>query len=61
MFDGQRRVLLSVAGSYAGWNAYRHAEVRQREVAAHLDETWFSWYGGYDDGGRARTTGCTAR
>ena len=49
MSDGQRRVLLALAGSYVGWNADRHAEVRLSEVAAHLDETWFSWYGGYDD------------
>jgi hypothetical protein len=23
-----------------------HAAVRAAEVDAHLDETWFSWYGG---------------
>jgi fructose-1,6-bisphosphatase/inositol monophosphatase family enzyme len=47
--DAQRRVLLSLAATYVGWQADDHAEVRLSEVAAHLDETWFSWYGGYDD------------
>ena len=27
----------------------RHAEVGMAEVVRHLDETWFSWYGGFDD------------
>ena len=49
MSDAQRRVLLSLAGTYVGWNADGHAQVKMSEVAAHLDETWFSWYGGYDD------------
>ena len=39
----------ALTGSYVGWNADWHAEVRLGEVASHLDETWFSWYGGYDD------------
>ena len=37
------------AARYVGWADDRHAAVRMAEVAAHLDETWFSWYGGYDD------------
>jgi fructose-1,6-bisphosphatase/inositol monophosphatase family enzyme len=49
MSDGQRGVLLALTGTYLAWNADRHAEVRMSEVATHLDETWFSWYGGYDD------------
>ena len=49
MTDGQRRVLLALTSSYAEWWADGHAEVRMREVEAHLDETWFSWYGGFDD------------
>jgi fructose-1,6-bisphosphatase/inositol monophosphatase family enzyme len=49
MTDGQRRVLLSLAGTYVGWVGEGHAEVRMTEVAAHLDETWFSWYGGTGD------------
>ena len=49
MTDAQRRVLLALAGTYVGWAGDRHAEVRMTEVAAHLDETWFSWYGGTGD------------
>lgn len=49
MTDAQRRVLLSLAATYVGWQADAHAEVSLAEVAAHLDDTWFSWYGGYDD------------
>jgi fructose-1,6-bisphosphatase/inositol monophosphatase family enzyme len=47
--DGQRRMLLEIAASYAGWAGDRHAEVQMHEVVANLDETWFSWYGGFDD------------
>jgi fructose-1,6-bisphosphatase/inositol monophosphatase family enzyme len=49
MTDAQRRVLLALAGTYAGWEGDDHAEGRMADVAAHLDETWFSWYGGIDD------------
>ena len=49
MSDGQRRVLVALASSYAGWWADGHAEVQMRDVETHLDETWFSWYGGFDD------------
>ena len=49
MSDAQRRVLLALTSSYAGWWADGHAKVQMREVEAHLDETWFSWYGGFDD------------
>ena len=49
MTDGQRRVLTSVAGAYTSWSADGHAQLKQAEVEAHLDETWFSWYGGVDD------------
>ena len=47
--DAQRRLLLDVAASYVGWADDGHAEVKLSEVEAHLDETWFSWYGGYDE------------
>ncbi len=47
--DAQRRLLLTLAATYVGWTADAHAAGRQAEVAAHLDETWFSWYGGTDD------------
>ncbi len=49
MSDGQRRVLLTLASTYAGWWADGHAAVQMGDVEAHLDETWFSWYGGFDD------------
>jgi hypothetical protein len=47
--DGQRRLLLALAAEYTGWNPDGHAAVRFAEVESHLDETWFSWYGGIDD------------
>ena len=49
MSDAQRRVLLALMGTYVDWQSDGHAEVKWEEVVAHLDETWFSWYGGYDD------------
>ena len=45
----QRRGLLELAGAYVGWTADGYARTRMREVEAHLDETWFSWYGGTGD------------
>lgn len=47
--DAQRRLLTAVAAGYVGWAGDDHAEVELAEVVAHLDETWFSWYGGFDD------------
>ena len=49
MTDAQRRLLRELAATYVGWNGSGHAEVRLSEVESQLDETWFSWYGGYDD------------
>jgi fructose-1,6-bisphosphatase/inositol monophosphatase family enzyme len=49
MSDSQRRVLLSLMGTYVDWAGDGHADVKRDEVVAHLDETWFSWYGGFDD------------
>jgi fructose-1,6-bisphosphatase/inositol monophosphatase family enzyme len=49
MTDAQRRVLLALTGTYVDWAGDEHAKVRMEEVAAHVDETWFSWYGGFDD------------
>ena len=46
MTDAQRRLLLALVGTYVGWCADGHAEVKMVEVASHVDETWFSWYGG---------------
>ena len=47
--DPQRRRLLAVARSYTGWKADAHAAVTMAEIESHLDETWFSWYGGWSD------------
>ena len=47
--DGQRRLLRSAIGTYVGWGRDDHAVVRTAEVDAHLDETWFSWFGGTGD------------
>jgi len=47
--DAQRKLLVSLAATYVGWTADAHAAGRLAEVEAHLDETWFSWYGGTDD------------
>jgi fructose-1,6-bisphosphatase/inositol monophosphatase family enzyme len=49
MTDAQRRVLLALMGTYVDWTGDGHADVKREEVVAHLDETWFSWYGGFDD------------
>ena len=49
MTDAQRRVLLALMGTYVDWQGDGHADVKREEVVAHLDETWFSWYGGFDD------------
>jgi fructose-1,6-bisphosphatase/inositol monophosphatase family enzyme len=49
MSDAQRRVLRDLAATYAGWHADAHAAASMREVESHLDETWFSWYGGTGD------------
>jgi fructose-1,6-bisphosphatase/inositol monophosphatase family enzyme len=49
MTDVQRQLLLAVTGAFVGWGGDGHAGVKMREVASHLDETWFSWYGGTGD------------
>ncbi|HTN79219.1 MAG TPA: DUF3500 domain-containing protein [Acidimicrobiales bacterium] len=49
MTDAQRNLLLAVASSYVGWSADEPAKVKMTEVRSHLDDTWFSWYGGYGD------------
>jgi hypothetical protein len=41
--------LLELAGLFVGNLRDEHAGVRMREVAAHLDETWFAWAGGTSD------------
>jgi len=41
--------LLALAGLYVGNLRDGHAAIRLREVAAHLDDTWFAWAGGVSD------------
>jgi hypothetical protein len=47
--DAQRSLLVNTLGAYLGWARPDHAAVRAEQVAAHLDETWFSWFGGTGD------------
>ncbi len=49
MTDAQRRLLRDLTATYVGWNRPDHAKVQLVEVESQLDETWFSWYGGFDD------------
>jgi Protein of unknown function (DUF3500) len=49
MTAAQRRILRSLIGTYVDWTAADQARVRMSEIDAHLDESWFSWYGGHDD------------
>jgi hypothetical protein len=49
MTDGQRLLLQALMDTYVNWTGDGHADVRREEVVAHLDETWFSWYGGFLD------------
>jgi Protein of unknown function (DUF3500) len=46
--DAQRKVLRLLIASYVGWTRDGHAEVRMRQVEAHLDETYFTWMGTTD-------------
>jgi hypothetical protein len=41
----QRKLLSLLIASYVGWGRAGYAEVRMREVEAHLDETYFAWMG----------------
>ena len=47
----QRRLLRVLVGAYVGWTRENHADVKMREVDAHLDETWFPWMGSTSDEG----------
>lgn len=49
--DAQRRLLVSLIGTYVGWSQDGHAGVKMQHVQEHLDETYFSWMGATDDGG----------
>ena len=47
--DAQRHLMAGLVATYVGWTADDYARPRLREVQAHLDDTWFSWYGGTGD------------
>jgi Protein of unknown function (DUF3500) len=49
--DAQRRLLLTLVGTYVGWARDGHAAVKMTEVEAHLDETHFAWMGATGDEG----------
>ena len=46
---GQRELLVDLIGAYVGIMPERHADIRLREIVAHLDETHFAWIGAADD------------
>ena len=46
---GQRDLLMSVVEAYVGYMRPGHSRVRLREIESRLDETYFSWVGGYGD------------
>jgi hypothetical protein len=46
---GQRELLVDLIGTYAGIMPEGHADIRLREIVAHLDETHFAWIGAADD------------
>lgn len=49
--DAQRRLLLTLVGTYVGWARDGHAAVKMTEVEAHLNETHFTWMGATGDDG----------
>jgi hypothetical protein len=49
--DAQRKLLRMLVATYVGWTREGHAEVKMREVDAHLDETYFAWMGTTDADG----------
>lgn len=49
--DAQRRLLVSLVGTYVGWTRDGHAGAKMQQVQEHLDETCFSWMGATGDDG----------
>jgi hypothetical protein len=47
--EAQRNALLDLISLYVGNMDDGHAPVKMSEVAAHVDDTWFSWVGGSED------------
>ncbi len=46
----QRMQLMELIGLFVGNLRDEHAAIRMSEVAEHLDDTYFAWIGGNDDG-----------
>ncbi|HVT70497.1 MAG TPA: DUF3500 domain-containing protein [Trebonia sp.] len=46
MTDAQRALLTGALAVFLGWSRDDHAAVRMAQALDHLDDTWFSWYGG---------------
>jgi hypothetical protein len=42
----QRALLVDAMAVYLGWSRQEHATVQLDNAAKHLDETWFTWFGG---------------
>ncbi|MGP2439832.1 DUF3500 domain-containing protein [Streptomyces sp. JW3] len=49
MTDAQQQKLLDLVGVYVGYMDDGHAAVKLKEVADHIDETYFYWLGGTKD------------
>jgi hypothetical protein len=49
--EAQQRLLLTLIGTYVGWQRDGHAAVQMSEVDAHLGETHFAWMGAVGDDG----------
>jgi hypothetical protein len=47
--QAQRGLLVELIGAYVGILPSGHADIRLREIVAHLDETHFAWIGAVDD------------
>ncbi|MFD7136801.1 DUF3500 domain-containing protein [Streptomyces sp. NPDC059894] len=45
----QQQLLLDLVEVYVGYQDEGHARVRLREIEKHLDDTYFSWIGEYED------------
>ena len=49
MSAAQKKLLLSTLDQYVGWIRHEHSATWSAEIDSHLDETWFSWFGGAGD------------
>lgn len=49
MTDGQRAILTRLIAAYVDRAPTARAEIQMADVANHLDDTWFQWFGGTTD------------